>query len=67
MYFNETDISINILFPPESQVIPFRHNVTSTPSRKTSAVEGDIVSGVAQVNKVKNHTTKALVTNQCPQ
>ena len=31
----------------------FRHNVTSTLAIKTSAVEGGLVSGVAQVNKVE--------------
>ena len=82
LYFDETDISINISLPDESQVSPFRHNVTSsTPARKTSAVEGDLVSGLAQVNEVKNQTktddygnislatitTKELVTKQCSQ
>ena len=62
-----TVLSLLILsFPPESQGSPFRH-ITSTPARNNSAVEGDLVSDVAQVNKVDNQTkpddNSSLATN----
>ena len=61
--------------PPENQGSPFRH-ITSTPARNNSAVEVDLVSDVAQVNKVDNQTkpddnsslaTYTSKTKQCPQ